>query len=143
MQMVTYHVAGVGKIGKATWRIHNVLCGRECRLTIPELCAETGKDEYAATKGPITHGGAEQHLKWHLERNRHPNRPKWAGDVRGPTFVRGLCSDGNRWWIDPVKAAALPPCSCCGPREPLPEDSLLDARGPAQTGHRCGALTQG
>jgi len=106
--MVTHPAAGIGIAGKSTARINNALCGPERPLTIAELCAATGTDEHAAMKGPVTHKRAADHLKWHLDRNLDPNNPEWAGDVRGPEFVRGLSSDGTRWWVDPVKAAALP-----------------------------------
>ena|ERR1700682_6185603 len=112
--MVTHPAAGVGIAGKDTARINNVLCGPERRLTLEQKCEETGKDGYAAANSSVTIRAVRRHLNWHLERNREPNRPDWAGDVRKRAFVRGLESDGVRWWVDPAKAAALPPCSCCG-----------------------------
>jgi len=117
--MVTHPAAGVGIPGKDTSRINNVLCGPERPLTIPELCEETSHDEYESANGAVTWVRARQHLKWHLERNDEPNRPQWAGAVQGTAFVRGLDSNTDRsspinvrkdvWWIDPVKAEALPP----------------------------------
>lgn len=118
--MEMHPTAGIGTAGKDTGRINNVLCGPERPLTIPQLCDETNRDEYATANGPVTWARAKQHLRWHLERNDEPDRPEWAGAVQGSAFVRGLDSDTDRsrpinvekdvWWIDPAKAAALPPC---------------------------------